>query len=117
MFDLSFGEIMLVVLVAVVFIGPNELPVVVKAAASAMRSVRGLMRELRGAFDDLAKESGLKDTAEEITKEIKMIKGDDGEMYESYDLSTVMLPKTTPKPQIKDEPKPEMTEAKESVNE
>ena len=100
MFDLSLGEIMLVVVVAVIFIGPKELPVVVRSVANVMRSIRSLMGELRGAFDDLASESGLKDTAREIKQEITMIEGDDGDMYESYDLTKLMT--TTPKPQIKD---------------
>src|SRR5687768_8520613 len=97
MFDLSLAEIMLVVVVAVIFIGPKELPVVIRAIAKAMRSLHSLMQEIRGAFDDLAKESGLKDTAEEISREVQMIKGDDGKFYESYDASHVMLPQSTAK--------------------
>ena len=85
MFDFSFAEIALVVIVAVIFIGPNELPVVIKAVAKAMRTIRSLAKELRAAFDDLSREAGLHDTADEISKEIRMIKGDDGQMYESYD--------------------------------
>lgn len=100
MFDLSLGEIMLVVIIAVIFIGPRELPVVIKAIASAMRSMRGLMSELRGAFDELAHESGLKDARDEFEQEMTMIRGDDGDMYEGYDLTKVMT--STPKPAIKD---------------
>ena len=98
MLDFSLGEIILVVVVAVIFIGPKELPVVIKALASVMASIRSLMRELTGAFEDLAKESGLKDTADDIKRDIRMIQGDDGQMYESYDMSHL----TTPKPKIID---------------
>ena len=98
MFDLSLGEIMLVVVAAVIFIGPKELPVVIKALAGAMQSIRSLMNELRGVFDDLAKESGFTETKQALEKEVRMIKGDDGQYYESYDMQNVM----TPKPQIKD---------------
>ncbi|MBY0406588.1 MAG: hypothetical protein K2Q01_02765 [Rickettsiales bacterium] len=84
MFDLSLAEIGLIVVVAVVFIGPNELPVVIRHVSKAMRSIRGLANELRAAFDDLSKESGIKDVAEGITHEIRMIEGQDGQMYESY---------------------------------
>jgi len=86
MFDFSFAEIALIVIVCVVFIGPKDLPVIIRAVAKAMRSVKSLGREISAAFDDLAKESGLKETAESFEKEINMIKGDDGKMYESYQI-------------------------------
>jgi len=77
--------------VAVVFIGPKELPVVVKAIAKAMRALKGLTAEFRKAFDEISAESGLKDSAEEIQNEMRMIKGDDGKFYEAYDVTK--LPK------------------------
>jgi Tat protein translocase TatB subunit len=91
MFDLSFAEVMLVVVVAVIFIGPKELPTVIRAMARAMHSIRSLMNEIRGAFDSLAEESGLKETAEGIEREVRMIEGDDGKMYESFDTSDLMI--------------------------
>ncbi len=86
MLDLSLGEIALVVTAAVVFIGPKELPVVVKAVARGMRSLRSLGSELTRAFDDLSRESGLKETTEALEHEMRLIKGDDGKLYESYHL-------------------------------
>ncbi len=86
MFDLSLGEIILVVMVAAIFIGPKEMPVVIRGIAKLMKSVRALAGEIRGAFDDLAKESGVKDAADEINKNVRLIQGDDGQMYESYDM-------------------------------
>lgn len=100
MFDLSLGEIGLVVVAAVIFIGPKELPTVIKGIAAAMHSIRDLMHDLRGAFDDLARESGYTDTKETLENEIRMIRGDDGKLYESYDLSDITG--STPKPQITD---------------
>lgn len=87
MFDLSLGELALVIIVTVIFIGPNELPVVIKAVAKAMRGIRSLMRELHKAFDDITRESGLDEAANDISREVRMIRGDDGKMYESYDVS------------------------------
>ena len=94
MLDFSFAEIALIVVVAVVFIGPKELPVVIKAVAKAMHGMRSLTKELRGAFDELTRESCLKDAADDIDREIRMIKGDDGKMYESY--TPPHIAKTTP---------------------
>src|SRR5208282_4037413 len=86
MFDFSFAEIALIVIVAVVFIGPKELPVVIKAVAKALRAIRSLANEIRQAFEELGRESGLNETAEEFKHEITMIRGDDGKMYEAYDV-------------------------------
>lgn len=86
MFDLSLTELALIVVVAVVFIGPKELPAVIRAIAKAMKNLRGLARDIRGAFDDLAKESGVKAITDEFESDVRMIKGDDGKWYESYDL-------------------------------
>ena len=82
MFDFSFAELALIIIVAVVFIGPKELPAVVRMVARALRAMRGLAREVRGQFDELAKESGFSDIENEVT----MIKGDDGKMYEAYEV-------------------------------
>ncbi len=81
---------MLVVVVAVVFIGPKELPAVLRTLAKAMRALKNVSHEIKKTFDDLAEESGIKN-------EIKMIKGDDGKWYESYPLPEEQ------KPQPKDE--------------
>lgn len=88
MFDLSFGEILLVVVVTVVFIGPKELPTVIKAITKAVRYMRSVAQDFRRMFDEIAEESGVKD----IEKEIKLIEGDDGKMYESYDISFISSP-------------------------
>ena len=82
MFDLSLAEIMLVVVVAVVFIGPKELPVVLRAIAKGIRALKGVSREVKKTFNDLAEQAGIND-------EIRMIKGDDGKWYESYPISSL----------------------------
>jgi sec-independent protein translocase protein TatB len=85
--DFSLAEILLVVVVAVVFIGPKELPAVVRAIAKAVRWLKELTREIKKTFDALAEESGVKEITDTVNAELRLIKGDDGDMYESYDLS------------------------------
>ena len=87
MFDLSLAELALIVIVAVIFIGPKDVPVVLRAISKGMRQLRQLGRELRQAFDELSREAGVA----EIERDMRLIKGDDGKMYESYD-----IPKTKP---------------------
>src|SRR5579864_5104433 len=96
--DFSFAELALIVIVAVVFIGPKELPVVVRVVAKGLRAMRNLVGELRQAFDELTRESGLKETADAFESEVRMIKGDDGKLYESYDIADFVKdkPKLSP---------------------
>ena len=84
MLNLSFSEILLIVVVAVVFIGPKDLPIVVRAVARFIKHIRDFSHEIREAFDELAKEAGVDDIKETLEAEVRMIEGDDGEMYESY---------------------------------
>ncbi len=93
MFDLSFAEVALVVIVAIIFIRPEDMPVIIRAVAKAMRSMRSLAGEVRAAFDELSRESGLKDVADEVSSEMRMIRGDDGKLYESFDLEKMISKK------------------------
>lgn len=92
MFDLSLAEILLIVVVALVFIGPKELPVVVRAVARAMTGIKSLAGEIRAAFDGLAEDAGVKDIQKELDAEMRMIQGDDGKWYESYDTKNISSP-------------------------
>jgi Tat protein translocase TatB subunit len=100
MLDFSFAELLLVVIVAVVFIQPKDMPVIIRAIAKAMHSIRNLSHEVKQAFDDVARETGLHDTRKTLDAELRMIQGDDGKMYESYDIKNII-----DKPAVKhDEP-------------
>ena len=87
MFDFSLAELLLVIIVAVVFIQPKDLPVLVKAIAKAMKTLRGFSHEIKQTFDDIAKETGINDARETLDAEMRLIKGDDGNMYESYQVT------------------------------
>jgi Tat protein translocase TatB subunit len=87
MFDFSLAELLVVIVVAVVFIGPKDIPVIIRAISKAMRAIKGFTAEIRREFEKLAEESGIKESADAINSEIRLIKGDDGNYYESYDLT------------------------------
>lgn len=86
MFDLSLAELLLIVIVAVVFIGPKELPVVLRALAKGLRALKSLANEIRHAFDEVTREAGV----DELRRDITFIRGDDGKLYESYDVDKVL---------------------------
>ncbi len=90
MLDFSFAELLLIVIVAVIFIKPGDLPVIIRAISKAMSSIRSLSNEVKQAFDDVARETGLHDAKQTLDAELRMIQGDDGKMYESYDIKNIL---------------------------
>lgn len=83
MFDLSIGELLLIAGAGLIFIGPNELPNVLRSVFKVWRQVQEIVGELRQNLELLADESGLKETE----CEIRTIIDQDGRVQEIYDIS------------------------------
>jgi sec-independent protein translocase protein TatB len=122
MFDISFGELLVVMVLAVVFIGPKELPVVVRAVARAIFQIKKFMLEVKSMMNDLAHEAGVDDIKremeEEFSRDIKMIQGEDGEWYESYTLNDFVkkdVSVTVTNPSVASAPQPASENDKEGA--
>ena len=61
MIDIGWSEMAVVVLIAVVVMGPKELPRAMRAAAKWVRKARGLAREFQSGVDDMIREADLED--------------------------------------------------------
>ena len=72
MFDLGWAEIMLVVAVALIVIGPKDLPQAVRTVTQLIRKMRGMAREFQSSLDDIAREAGV----DEIKKDLTDFKAD-----------------------------------------
>ena len=66
MFDLGWPELMLIMVVALIVIGPKELPNTIRTVSAVMRKVRAAGREFQSGLDDIARESGLDDVKRQI---------------------------------------------------
>jgi len=67
MFDLGWPELMLIMLVALIVIGPKELPNAIRTVMGVVRKLRATAREFQSGIDDLARESGL----DEMKRDLK----------------------------------------------
>ena len=67
MLDLGWSEMALIALVALVIIGPKELPQVLRTVRGWIGAARGMAREFQGHVDDMMKESGI----DEVRKSIR----------------------------------------------
>jgi sec-independent protein translocase protein TatB len=61
MFDLGFAELLVIGVVALIVVGPKDLPVLFRKVGNFMGKARGMAREFSRAMNDAANESGIKD--------------------------------------------------------
>ncbi|MDO8421094.1 MAG: Sec-independent protein translocase protein TatB [Parvibaculum sp.] len=66
MFDLGWSELLLVAVLAIVFIGPKDLPRVMRTLGQYVGKMKSMAREFQNSFEDLARESEL----EELRKQV-----------------------------------------------
>ena len=72
MFDFGIGytELFVVAVVAIIVIGPKDLPKVLRALGKTVAKMRGMAREFQGHLDQAMKETGF----DEVKKEFDNIK-------------------------------------------
>lgn len=70
MFDFGIGtfELMMLAIVAIIVVGPKDLPKLLRTVGQFMTKVRGMAREFQGYLDDAARETGLDDVKKDIGK-------------------------------------------------
>ncbi len=105
MFDLGWTELLVVGIVALIVIGPKDLPGMFRTLGRFTAKLRGMAREFQRAMNDAADEAGVK----EATKDLKNIANpkkmgldalnDAADKFEKWDPSTpsprTMGPETT----------------------
>lgn len=65
-FGVGYSEIFVLVLIAIVVIGPKDLPKVLRAFGKTMSKVRGMASEFQGHVDQAMKEAGLDDVKKDM---------------------------------------------------
>ena len=66
MFDFAWSEIGLIALVAVVLIGPKDLPVAMKALADVMKKARRMAGEFQTHVDEMMREANLQEVRQSL---------------------------------------------------
>ncbi|MBS27411.1 MAG: twin-arginine translocase subunit TatB [Alphaproteobacteria bacterium] len=66
MFDIGWPELMLVMVIGLMVIGPKELPNAIRTVTQIVRKLRIAAREFQSGLDDIARESGLDDVKQQM---------------------------------------------------
>lgn len=98
MFGLSFAETAIILLVAIVAIGPRELPTVIRAIVRTLGQVREVGREFRKNFDDLAEEAEIKQLRDDLMTPMPTIIDLEGNEQPTYDISAELEEDTKKRP-------------------
>ena len=67
MFDIGWPELIIIAVVTIVLVGPQELPSVLKTCTRAVRRMRKMIFDFQSGFDDLAREAELDEVRENLS--------------------------------------------------
>ncbi len=68
MFDIGWSELMIIGVVALIVVGPKDLPVMFRKVGQFVGKARGMARDFQRAMDDAADQSGVKDISDSVKK-------------------------------------------------
>jgi sec-independent protein translocase protein TatB len=68
MLDIGWTELLVIGVVALIVVGPKDLPMMFRALGRFTGRMRGMARDFQRAMDDAARETGVRDMANDIRK-------------------------------------------------
>ena len=68
MFDFAWSEIALIGVVALVLIGPKDMPVAIKAVSDMVRKARKMASEFQSHVDEMTKDTGIAEVRQQINE-------------------------------------------------
>jgi Tat protein translocase TatB subunit len=92
MFDFGFMEIVLIAAVALVVLGPKELPRIIRTMSEWVGRARGLAREFRSGLDDIARETEINKVKEDFEKTAREAEAEMRDVSQSIEAGTKLTP-------------------------
>ncbi|MBI36353.1 MAG: twin-arginine translocase subunit TatB [Alphaproteobacteria bacterium] len=66
MFDIGWPELMLIMVVGLIVIGPKDLPAAIRTVTTIIRKMRGLASEFQDGLESIARESGIDEAKKSV---------------------------------------------------
>ena len=67
MFSFGWGEILLILVVVIIVVGPKDIPKFLRQIGNLSKSIKKISREFKSSLNQIAEESDLKDVKNSIT--------------------------------------------------
>ena len=68
MFSFGWGEILLILLVVIIVVGPNDIPKFLRQIGNLSKSIKKISHEFKSSLNQIAEETDLKDVKNSITE-------------------------------------------------
>ena len=75
MFDISWGKLVIIGVVALIFIGPKELPMVLRTVGQWMSKIRRMASEFQGQFQEAMRDAEMADLKKSVDEMTDAAKG------------------------------------------
>jgi|SRR5581483_4531757 len=98
MFDIGWGEFVVIGIVALIAIGPKELPGVLRTLGQWMGKVRRMANEFQGQFQEALREAELSDLKKEVEEMHAAAQGFDPMASVQREMESAMQPPAPPAP-------------------
>jgi sec-independent protein translocase protein TatB len=98
-FDVAPTELLMVAVVALLVIGPKDLPVALRVLGKWVGKARGVARQFRSGFDDMVREAEIKELEEKWASENARI------------MAEYPIDPAPPPPAAIEAPKPDLTKS------
>ena len=92
MFDLGLTELLVIGIVALIIVGPKDLPVLFRRVGEFVGRMKGMAREFTSAMNDAADEAGVKDVAKTMRAATNPIKRGLDKVWETTKVFTSFDP-------------------------
>ncbi|MBI77104.1 MAG: twin-arginine translocase subunit TatB [Rhodospirillaceae bacterium] len=77
MFDIGGWEFLIIIVVAIIIVGPKDLPGALRTVTSWVKKVRSMSHDFRNTIDDLADEVELETINKNLQKDLEIVNSDD----------------------------------------
>ena len=104
MFDIGWTEILIIAVVAIIIVGPKDLPGMLRTLGRTMGQVRRMSNEFRRQFDDALRDAERSAGLEETRKDLQSMAKANPLKDMQDDLNKTMSGADKPKPAEKTEP-------------
>jgi sec-independent protein translocase protein TatB len=91
MFEFSWPEMLVVALVALLVVGPEELPSVIRNCKKIITKIKSVAKEFTDSITEIDEIKDIKSEAKKLNDDLKVMIDLEGNKQQTYDISDIMV--------------------------